>query len=237
MIRIVSVAVFAALAAALFLVPGVSPARLATKQIGELVHEEADRLTAAGDPVTDANGEPVRAPLWEILVEAGQTGQPDPDAEAHPALKIGGARFVVDEEVLQEGEVRDINWSLEAVRSIQRELRAVIAEEGIPVRVDTYKKPHPDGFGLFLGVSKDALGPIEITAVGLPSGVQASSVISEPSTDKVNLVLSSGGTAFSGPIRIMGTARQPREIVRYARTPARFASSVETIWLTAVPQP
>ena len=157
MIRIVSVAVFAALAAALFLVPGVSPARLATKQIGELVHEEADRLTAAGDPVTDANGEPVRAPLWEILVEAGQTGQPDPDAEAHPALKIGGARFVVDEEVLQEGEVRDINWSLEAVRSIQRELRAVIAEEGIPVRVDTYKKPHPDGFGLFLGVSKDAL--------------------------------------------------------------------------------
>ena len=157
MIRIVSVAVFAALAAALFLVPGVSPARLATKQIGELVHEEADRLTAAGDPVTDASGEPVRAPLWEILVEAGQTGQPDPDAEAHPALKIGGARFVVDEEVLQEGEVRDINWSLEAVRSIQRELRAVIAEEGIPVRVDTYKKPHPDGFGLFLGVSKDAL--------------------------------------------------------------------------------
>ena len=131
MIRIVSVAVFAALAAALFLVPGVSPARLATKQIGELVHEEADRLTAAGDPVTDASGEPVRAPLWEILVEAGQTGQPDPDAEAHPALKIGGARFVVDEEVLQEGEVRDINWSLEAVRSIQRELRAVIAEEGI----------------------------------------------------------------------------------------------------------
>lgn len=167
MIRIVSVAVFAALAAALFLVPGVSPARLATKQIAELVHEEADRLTAAGEPLTDASGEPVRAPLWEILVEAGQMGEADPDTEADPALKIGGARFVVDPAVFQEGEVRDINWDLEAVRSIQRELRAVIAEEEIPVRVDTYKKPHPDGFNLFLGVSKDAL-MVRVEREGVP---------------------------------------------------------------------
>ena len=131
MIRIVSVAVFAALAAALFLVPGVSPARLATKQIAELVKEEADRLDEAGEPMTDSNGEPGRAPLWEILVEAGQPDEPAPGAGEDPALKIGGARFVVAPEVFQEGEVWDPNWTFEAVRSIQRVLRAVIADEDV----------------------------------------------------------------------------------------------------------
>ena len=168
MIRIVSVAVFAALAAALFLVPGVSPARLATKQIAELVHEEADRLTEAGEPLTDANGEPVRAPLWEILVEAGQPDELATDAAGEDAaLKVGGARFVVAPEVFQEGEVWDPNWTFEAVRSIQRELRAVIAEEELPIRIEAYKKPDPDGFDLGLEVEEDSL-TLSVARKGVP---------------------------------------------------------------------
>ncbi len=167
MLRIVSVAIFAALAAALFLMPGVSPARLATKQIAELVREEADRLTDTGQPLTDARGGPVRAPLWKILVEAGQANEPDPDAGEDPVLKIGGARFVVDPEVFQEGEVRDPNWDFEAVRSIQRVLRAVLAEEEVPVRIAAYKKPDPEGFDLMLGVTKDSL-MLRVERQGVP---------------------------------------------------------------------
>ncbi|MEE2940878.1 MAG: hypothetical protein VX460_10870, partial [Planctomycetota bacterium] len=165
MIRIVSVAVFAALAAALFLMPGVSPARLATKQVADLVRLEADRLGESGELLTDANGDAIRTPLWEVLVEAGQAGGPE-DGK-NPALKIGGARFVVDPAVFQEGEVRDINWDLEAVRSIQRELRSVFAENEVPVRIETYKKPHPEGFDLLLGVSEDSL-MLRVERKGIP---------------------------------------------------------------------
>ena len=121
----------------------------------------------AHDEPGPANGEPVRAPLWEILVEAGRPEEPAPEAGEDPALKVGGARFVVAPEVFQEGEVWDPNWTFEAVRSIQRELRAVIAEEELPVRIEAYKKPDPDGFDLGLDVEEDSL-TLSVARKGVP---------------------------------------------------------------------
>ena len=83
----------------------------------------------------------------------------------------------------------------------------------------------------------EPLGPITIEAVGLPPGVTAPAVVSEPegpTASKVNLQFSTTGESFSGPIRIVGTASEPREVKRFARTPARLAACLETIWLTAV---
>ena len=87
------------------------------------------------------------------------------------------------------------------------------------------------------GTPNESIGPIAIEAVNLPPGVMAPVVISEPTgstAEKVVLKFSTEGAGFSGPIRIVGTASEPREIQRIVRTPEKFSNRFETIWLTAV---
>ncbi len=84
------------------------------------------------------------------------------------------------------------------------------------------------------------LGPISIEAIDLPVGVVASAVISEvsgPTAAKVSLSFSTTGAAFSGKIRVKGTANMPQKLERLARTPAKLGDCFETIWLTAVALP
>ena len=84
------------------------------------------------------------------------------------------------------------------------------------------------------------IGPITIEATNLPPGVTTPSVVSESEGDtasKVTLKFTTTGAAFSGLIRIRGTADEPRKIKRFARTPPRYATSVEAIWLTAIAKP
>jgi hypothetical protein len=83
--------------------------------------------------------------------------------------------------------------------------------------------------------SDSAVGSITIEAVGLPAGISAPAVVSEPSgptAGKVTLVFNTNGTPFSGAIRIVGKATQPQELERYARTPAKLGNTFETFWLT-----
>ncbi|MEX1229429.1 MAG: hypothetical protein WEB58_04260 [Planctomycetaceae bacterium] len=85
-----------------------------------------------------------------------------------------------------------------------------------------------------------AVGPIKIEAVGLPDGVTAAAVVSEPTGDTagtVKLSFITTGAAFSGPIRLIGTADQPRAIKRFVRTPPKLNTCFETFWLTAVAKP
>ncbi|MFN0195531.1 MAG: PPC domain-containing protein [Planctomycetaceae bacterium] len=85
-----------------------------------------------------------------------------------------------------------------------------------------------------------AIGPITIEAVGLPEGVTAVPVVSDVSGDTagtVKLSFTTTGAAFSGPIRLMGTAVLPREIKRFIRTPPKLSASIETFWLTSVVKP
>ncbi|MDA0832833.1 MAG: hypothetical protein O2955_07745 [Planctomycetota bacterium] len=84
------------------------------------------------------------------------------------------------------------------------------------------------------------VGPITIEAVGLPEGVTAAPVVSEPTGDTagtVKLSFTTTGTAFSGPIRLTGTATQPHEIKRFICTPPKLMTCFETFWLTSVAKP
>ena len=106
----------------------------------------------------------------------------------------------------------------------------VTADQPAEFPVTVQRRATPDG----------SIGAITIEAVGLPAGVTAAPVVSEPdgpTAAKVSLVFSTTGEAFSGPIRIVGTAVAPNQIKRFARAPARFGVGLETIWLTAVAKP
>jgi hypothetical protein len=81
------------------------------------------------------------------------------------------------------------------------------------------------------------VGVIAISVSGLPDGVTAAAVTSEVTGDtqkKVKLVISSTGTAFSGPIQIVGKTTEPREMERAARTPIKLGNCFEILWLTAL---
>lgn len=80
------------------------------------------------------------------------------------------------------------------------------------------------------------VGPIKIRAMGLPDGVSSEEVVSETTGDsasKVVLKIANSGAAWSGPIQILGVAESPREIRRYAMTPAHFGAHFDFIWLSA----
>jgi hypothetical protein len=84
-----------------------------------------------------------------------------------------------------------------------------------------------------------APGPISIHAHGLPAGVTAPAIVSEPTgptANEVKLVFRAGGPAFSGPIKIVGIASQPVERQRTARTPAKLGVCHDTVWLTVLAQ-
>ncbi len=79
------------------------------------------------------------------------------------------------------------------------------------------------------------LGPITIVVDGLPKGMTSAPVVSKPdggTSKKVKLSIKTDGTAFSGPIRIVGKCTEPAEFQRSARTPVKFGNAFETIWLT-----
>jgi len=79
------------------------------------------------------------------------------------------------------------------------------------------------------------LGPITIAVDGLPKGMTSAPVVSKPdggTSKKVKLSIKTDGTAFSGPIRIVGKCTEPAEFQRSARTPVKFGNAFETIWLT-----
>ena len=84
-----------------------------------------------------------------------------------------------------------------------------------------------------------SVGPITIQAIGLSPGVTAVPVVVEPTGPlvTVTLKLATTGRAFSGPVRIVGKAKQPREIERFVRTAPRLGATFESIWLTVIEAP
>ncbi|MBQ17888.1 MAG: hypothetical protein CMJ65_12260 [Planctomycetaceae bacterium] len=79
------------------------------------------------------------------------------------------------------------------------------------------------------------LGPITIAVEGLPKGMTSAPVVSQPdgaTSKKVKLTITTDGSAFSGPIRIIGKCTKPAKFQRAARTPVKFGNAFETTWLT-----
>lgn len=153
----------------------------------------------------------------------------------HTAAQDGEYRLLVSDRYRLGGERCFYRLSVrldEADFSLAASADAVVvtAEKPTEFPLTIQRRAAPNG----------AVGPITIEVVGLPPGVTAPPVISEPAgptSEKVTLVLSSTGAGYSGPIRIVGKASVPKELQRPALTPARFSTYFDAIWLTAVPNP
>jgi hypothetical protein len=171
-------------------------------------------------------------PTGAVAAEALESGPQQDVVLAHSAAQDGEYRLMVADRYRHGG---DRYFYRLTVRAEQSDFELLAAADAISVKADAAaelsitvrRRTGPEG----------AVGPITIEAVGLPEGVTAAAVVSEPegpSAEKVALSLTTTGQAFSGPIRIRGTAQQPRAIERYALTPPRFAISHNSIWLTAI---
>lgn len=79
-------------------------------------------------------------------------------------------------------------------------------------------------------------GDIEISVVGLPEAVTCSPVKSAAQGDTAKTVklTISGSAVFSGPIRMVGTAAEPRSRRRFAETPLAADALTSDLWLTVV---
>ena len=74
----------------------------------------------------------------------------------------------------------------------------------------------------------------------LATTVTTAAVISEPTgatATKVTLSLTTTGAAFSGRLRLKGTASQPATIQRLVRTPPQLNACFDSLWLTVIGKP
>lgn len=88
-------------------------------------------------------------------------------------------------------------------------------------------------------VRRGNIGPITVTAEGLPPGVTVEPGVSEPKGDsakKVIVRLKGAGTAHSGRIRLVGRTSEPA-LERPVLTPPQLGVAFDTLWLTALPKP
>jgi Na+/H+ antiporter NhaC len=146
MIRIAALLAFVLMVAALVFVPGVSPSRLATKQGGDLVRQTVE--------VEGPDGKTVERAMWEDILESDAVVDgTDEDGLPRRVLRLGGSRYLT--ELRREGEGHDPLWHTEVGKSVVRELRAIVAEEGLDIDIEAYKKPDPEGFNLLAEVSED----------------------------------------------------------------------------------
>lgn len=195
-----------------------------------LITVDADELGFPVDPVlllTD--------PAGNTAAEADDTGKHRDAALAHTPEQDGVYRLTVSDRY-RHGSPRSF-YRL-TVRPEQPDFELTASADAIvipagksaelPVNVVRRNVPGQD------------VGPITVTAVDLPEGVTIAEAVSEPkgpTAGKVTLTFSSSGSGSSGPIRLIGTAREPAEIVRGVRTPARLGAAWETVWLTAIASP
>jgi len=171
-------------------------------------------------------------PSGAVVSEADDPSKSRQAVITHIAAQDGDYRLTVGEQYLHGGEryfyiltVRFEEPDFEL--SASADSIAVTTEKPTEFELTVVRRESPNG----------SIGPITIEAVGLPPGVTAPAVVSEPTgptAAKVSLKFSTMGDYFSGPIRIVGTASEPQEVKRVARTPTRLATSLEAIWLTAV---
>ena len=150
----------------------------------------------------------------------------------HTATQAGDYRLTVGEQYLHGGEryvycltVRFEEPDFEL--SASSDTITVSAEKPVEFEVKILRRKSTD----------ESIGAITLEPLGLPPGVTASPVVSEPTgetAEKVSFKFSTTGDSFSGPIRIVGTTTEPREMRRVARTTQRLNTSFQSIWLTAV---
>lgn len=192
-----------------------------------VVSVESRSLNLALDPVLS-----IKDPSGSVVSDVDDTGPNRDLATAFTASKDGDYRLTVSDRFRQGGErhfylltVRPEEPDFEL--SATSDAITVTPDKTAEVQVKIARRKSPAG----------AIGPITIEPTGLPEGVTAPAVVSETSgatATTVKLQFSTTGPAFSGPLRIVGRASQPKELERVTRTPAKLGATFDTFWLTVV---
>lgn len=188
-----------------------------------IVSVESNSLNFPFDPealLTDPSG--------AVVAKAADIG---PNREAvitHAAAKDGDYLVAIRNRFRQRGELFFYRLT---VRLEEPDFEMSVATDAIVVTPD---KPTELPIKI---QRRGPVGAIIIQAVGLPPGVTALPIVSEPagaSAAAVTLKLTTTGPAFSGPLRIAGKASQPKAIEQFVRTAPRLGAVFESIWLTVV---
>lgn len=192
-----------------------------------IVAVESRNLDLPLDPVVQ-----LADPTGAVVADVDDTGASRDAAIAHTAAHDGDYRLTVSDRYRQGGE-RCLYLLTVRLEESDFELAAgadafiVAPDKPAELTVKVQRRTASSG----------PVGPITIQALGLPPGVTAPPVVSEPTgptAAEVKLKFSAAGPAFSGALRIVGKAGQPKEIERFARTPPKLGATLETIWLTVV---
>jgi hypothetical protein len=174
-------------------------------------------------------------PTGAVVAEVDDVGASHDGVLTHLAARDGEHRVTVGDRYGHGGErwlytltarLDEPDFEL----SLAADALVVAADKPAELVVKIVRRKGPSG----------TTGPITIQALELPPGVTGPAIVSEPtgpSAGEVKLVFSAGGSAFSGPIKIVGNASQPVERQRFARTPANLGSSHDTLWLTVIAKP
>jgi len=174
-------------------------------------------------------------PGGAVIADVDDTGSTKDALIASTAARDGDFRLTVSDRFRQGS---DRSWYLLTVRYDEPDFELSVTNDAIVVGHD---KPAELAVKIVRrGKGAEPAGPISIQLVGLPEGFTSPAVVSEPTgptATEVKLSVSSSGTAFSGPVRILGKTTQPKPIERNARTPARLGVSFDTIWVTATKAP
>ncbi|MFM7150703.1 MAG: hypothetical protein ACKO23_12750 [Gemmataceae bacterium] len=173
-------------------------------------------------------------PDGKQVAEVDDTGESRDVVLEHTASRDGIYRIQVSDRYRQGG---DRHGYLLTVRPVEPDFELALAADSLVVTpgkpVDlTVKVKRRTGSG-------KTPGSIRIELMGLPSGVTAPAVVSEPSgptSASVTLKITSTGPGFSGPIRVVGRAKDPTPIERTARTPAQLGICFDYLWLTTRPK-
>ncbi|MBM4069027.1 MAG: pre-peptidase [Planctomycetes bacterium] len=187
-----------------------------------VVSVESNHLHFPLDPVVK-----LLNPDGAVVADVDDTGTTRDLAFAHVATKDGDYRVVVQDRYRHGGPrhvyrltVRRETPDFELTTTSESIIVTAAKPVEIPIKVQRY----------------GAVGPIVLRVVGLPDGVTAAPAVSEPtgpSAAAVTLKLTCKGKAFSGPVRLVGLASQPKGLERRVRTAPRLNAAFETIWLTS----
>lgn len=172
------------------------------------------------------------SPSGKTAAEIDDTGNNRDAVLSHKAAEDGDYVVQVSDRHLQGS---DRGYYLLTARLEESDFELTTTAEAYVVQPD---KPTEIVVNVVRRVGiEGAVGPITVEAVDLPPGVTAMPVVSEVKGDtekKVTLNLTSAGQPFSGRIRVRGTATMPKDVQRFARTPAKLDTMFETFWLTVI---
>ena len=174
-------------------------------------------------------------PTGKAVAEVDDVGASRDVSIVHTTALDGEYQLTIGDRFRQGG---DRAWYLLTVRTEQPDFELSVSTDQITVAAD---KPTELPVKIQRrDTAPTPTGSIEVKVLGLPEHVTVAAVVSEPNSPtaaEVKLSFTSNGTPFSGPIRIVGKTAQPKEIERFARTPARLGYAFESFWMTATEPP